>query len=85
VIRAPGRMTSVVRASATRELIATGLYEIAAIKGRLVSADTSGPNKIRCAEILAKWVVLIQEFYDGPLPEPMTTDELKAYRRGKAA
>jgi hypothetical protein len=65
-------------------LIATGLYEIAAIKGRLVSAEVPGPHKLQYAEILARWVTLIREFYSGPLPEPMTDAELAAYRRKTA-
>jgi hypothetical protein len=66
---------------ATKELVATGLYEIAAIKGRLVSSEIPGPHKLQYADALSRWITLIRECYNGPLPEPMSDKELAAYRR----
>jgi hypothetical protein len=62
---------------ATKELIASALYEIALLKALLEAPEYSANEKIEFADMIQQWMEMAGEFYDGPWPNAITPAELQ--------
>jgi hypothetical protein len=62
---------------AIKEHIACCLSEIALLKAMIECPTYSAGYKIECAEMIAKFMALCSDFYDGPWPNALTPAELR--------